>query len=829
MEAVSILLLAVLSPLLGGLMTLALPRRAILPRVLLALAGMAAAFALVLWHAASTGVPEAPGAAATGVLAWMPSLNVNFAWLTDGLGVFFGLLVAGIGMMIVLYARGYFGPDEDELRRFYPTLGFFASAMIGVVLADYMLLTLLFWELTSISSFLLIGWDRYDRKAVKLAMQAFFTTGLGGMALFGGLLLLGETSGVWRWSELLALSEGEVTALATEPWTVWAFVMILAGAATKSAQFPFHYWLPGAMAAPTPVSAYLHSATMVKAGVYLIGRVFPVLAALELWGWIIIPLGAITMLYGALLAVNQHDLKRIFAYTTVSQLGLLVCMYGLGAIEFTAHGHACPAIDWDISQIANHAFYKAPLFIVAGAIGHVAGTRMLPELFGWGRQTGWQNKTMVAVLLLAAYALAALPGTISFPGKELFLYAIYHLAEDVHPVFWVIMGMAVLTAMCNMAIFLRLATTLLGLPGGLRSPRAVELQYEAEEENHGHEIEEHHHEHGFWGMMLWVPALVLVLPQYVGGIWTPAWNAVFSEVEIHRYYEGFREGLPALWELHLSLPLAMSALAALLGVGLAFAPIMRRQIVDVFDQVYPATYWLAVHGGGAAFRVVQTGHLRHYLLFVIVATLAMFAGAVVYEPAMVDAAWSGLGTTFEFWPGMLMGIIVCATAVVLPIARTRVLRVLLLGSCGFSVVGMYLVYQAPDLALTQVMVELIGVILFVLVLRLLPERKAPRVPGRVWRLAVSIAVGLAFGWMTLLAATADRPGEHEVLGSWFARHSYHGTAATDERGGGGQNIVNVILVDFRGFDTLGEITVLGLAAMGVWSLFPGRWRRRQTL
>lgn len=809
--------LAVLAPLVAGLLSLALPRNALLLRTLVAAGGFIAAFAIVLAHVMQAGATAGP----TGVLPWIPSLNLNFAFLADGLGAFFALLVSGVGLMIVLYARAYFGREAlDEIRRFYPTLGFFATAMLGVVLADYTLLTLLFWEMTSISSFLLIGWDRYDKKAVKLAMQAFFTTGLGGMGLLGGILLLGQTTGIWRWSELTAQAGTLDLALAWTNPLLWAFFLMFIGAATKSAQFPWHYWLPGAMAAPTPVSAYLHAATMVKAGVYLIGRLLPVFAALELWPWLIIPIGAITMLLGAALALNQHDLKRIFAYTTVSQLGLLMAMYGLGALTFMDHGHAYAAIDWDITQIANHAFYKAPLFMIAGALGHVA-SRQLPELFGAWRD----HKAMVLVMLLAGWALAALPGSISFQAKELFLYAIYHLT-DVHPIFWVLLVMVILQAMFNVAIFVRLATTLLGLPTGLRAQRAEVHVPHAHHGEPPHDPAEHHTEHGLWGVMLWLPALIIVVPQFIGGIYPPLWEQVFLPLETNVNYFGQVEAhLPVLWHLHAGVPLYASALAVVLGLMLGLSPIMRGAVVDVFDRVYPAMYWLAVTGGRGAFGLVQTGNLRHYLVMVLAAFLIAFVGTLFVEPGVLNVLTQQLPSVLEFWPGFLMGIIVCATAAALPLTEDRVLRVVLLGACGFSVVGMYLVYQAPDLALTQLMFELISVILFVLVLRLLPEPTPAPAPlmNRVSRLALSVAVGLVFGWMTLVAATTERA---PLLGEWFAQHSYQGTEATDGRGGGGDNVVNVILVDFRGFDTLGEITVLALAAMGVWSILPASARNR---
>jgi len=517
-------------------------------------------------------------------IAWISSLHIDVGFFVDGLGGFFALLVSGIGFLIVLYARAYFGKDAPEIARFYPTLGFFTTAMIGVALSDYLLLTLLFWEMTSISSFLLIGWNRFDKVPVKLAMQAFFTTGLGGMALFGGLLVLGNETGFWRWSELMtALANGSIgwdLSLSASNPLMWAFVLMLIGGGMKSAQFPFHYWLPGAMAAPTPVSAFLHSATMVKAGVFLLGRLFPILGmagsagALELWPMVIIPLGGVTMVYGAILAIQQHDLKRIFAYSTVSQLGLLVCMYGLGGLSY----HDSPVIDFDITQIANHAFYKAPLFIVAGALGHVA-SRNITELHG-----AWKNhKAMVIVMIAAGYALAALPGSISFQAKELFLYGVLHSQESIGLWAWALMAATIVTAVCNVAIFIRLTTTLLGLPGSMGKAQD-ENDHAHDAHGHGRGHDEHAHETGLWAAMLWIPAAVLVSFQFIGGIITPLWNMVFAPVEqmaSGNYIGHHYHGVPNLWQVitHPGLPLLMSVIAVAGGVALGYSKLLRQAIV----------------------------------------------------------------------------------------------------------------------------------------------------------------------------------------------------------------------------------------------------------
>lgn len=859
MDSSWLLLWAVLAPAIAGVATLWLPKAWVTPRVLLAVSGPALAFALVWAHLGMYGVagheadvnhtpqshqtieqdasthagdhathgqdntqehhPEAIGIPApqgTESIAWVPTMHLNLAFLADGLGGFFALLVAGIGVLIVLYARGYFGKTVEaqrDLFRFYPTLGFFATAMMGVVLADYTLLTLVFWELTSISSFLLIGWDRYDKHAIKLAKQAFFTTGLGGMGLLGGIALFGATTGIWRWSDMLAAENIAAIDFAS-PAIVWSFVLMFIGAASKSAQWPLHYWLPGAMAAPTPVSAYLHSATMVKAGVFLVGRLFPVFApgisaggGLEMWPYVVTWFGAVTMLYGGVTALNQHDLKRIFAYTTVSQLGLLMAMYGLGGFSY----HHLPTIDFDITQIANHAFYKAPLFITAGAIGHVA-SRSLPELFG----AFHKHKAICLTMLLAGYALAAGPGTISFSAKELFLYAIVHAASE-HPWVWIVMAMTVATAACNVAIFVRLLTTLMGWKFGLHGD-------DGKHDEHAHH-DHHPHEHGIWGALIWLPAVPLVAFQYLGGLATPLWNAVFLPFEKFAFYEAFHGQVPSLLHaiLHPGLPLLLSGVAIVLGVVLGLSKLLRGQHTDVNDYIYPVTEAAGVGVGRGLFALLQNGNLRYYILAVLIVLSAAFFAAVNHDRAMLGVVGPEAAKAFELPLGVILGLMICATALLLPTFTNRIIRVLLLGSCGFSVVAMYIVYQAPDLVLTQVMVEIISVLLFVLVLRLLPaDPPDVRRVGHSWRAIVGVVTGLIFGWMTLVAATGD-PATR--LGEWFVQNTYHGEKLADGsygRGGGGFNVVNVILVDFRGFDTLGEVTVLALAALGVWSMLPGR-------
>ncbi len=821
-----LLFTAVLAPVLTGVATFLLPRERITARVLLALSGPAAAILILATRGVSSSVHTLP---------FVEQLNLDLSFRADSLGMFFALLIAGMGALIVLYARGYFGRSKEDIARFYPMLGFFATAMLGLVLSDNFLALFLFWELTSVSSFLLIGWDRHNPRAVRLALQALATTGLGGMALLGGFCALGSATGAWSFSGLARVMEagGQLPNPSLLPW---AFAMIVIGAGAKSAQWPLHFWLPGAMAAPTPVSAYLHSATMVKAGVYLFARLFPLLGgsglALSYWPATLAALGAVTMLLGAYLALRADELKRIFAYTTVSQLGLLVCMYGIGAVRH----HGEPVLTWPVTQILNHALYKAPLFMIAGAIMHLAGRKYLSQLGGLLKT----HRMLAVICLLACYAMASGPLTLSFIAKETFLYQIYDAAKE-HAAYWIIGGMAVLAAACNVAIFVRFLTTFIRTPD------------HAHAESHH---DDHAHEHGFWASCIWWPAAFIVAFQFIGGVATPWFGGVLLPLETHTGH--FAQGLPSVIHAftHPGVPLAMSLGAIALGVAVGLSPLFRKTFTDPHDRLFPATTRLGEVVGFNTFFTMQTGNLRTYIVAVLAALVGMIGWVMYANPSLLN--WPqvtpflggdvGLVTAAAF-----LTLLMCGAAVLIPWVGTRVVRVMILGACGFSVTGMYLIYQAPDLALTQLMFEIISIVLFLLVLRLLPEEPAAWKPrGRTARLAFASVVGLAVGWVLLhsgaiadnsreaflaqqrdSALMGDGPVVHDAaygphadgpterLGPWFQRHAYEGTDATDGRGAGGKNAVNVVVVDFRGYDTLGEITVLGIAMMGVLAMLAG--------
>jgi len=848
------LLGAIFAPLVLGLLTLALPRRAISLRTGIAILGPVAAIALLAGYLQQYGHN-----AAIPSIDWAPAMNLNLALQADQLGIFFALLVAGIGLLITIYARAYFGPAADDLYRFFPSLHLFMTAMLGVALADNFFLLLVFWELTSISSFLLIGWERDDKLAVRNAMQAFIVTNVGGLTMMGGLIILGVITGAWTFSGLIA------AGVTSSPMVLVGFALIFIGAAAKSAQWPLHFWLPGAMAAPTPVSAYLHSATMVKAGVYLVGRLFPVYAGNpDLAGAAVVTtIGAITMVLGAYVALRRSDLKQIFAYTTVSQLGLLMCMYGVGRLQF----HGQPNLIWDITQILNHAMYKAPLFILAGAVAHVVHTRELPALRGLIR-LGGQKRIMAILMILAAYALAAGPLTISFIAKEFFYYGIAHGLEVTgHWGYYLLIGAAILTGAFNTAIFIRITRVLLGQVEENTFAQPAEYvahhDHPVDEKPSAEDIDVDPHDHGwFWPSMLWVPALIILAMQYIGGIIPGAYEALFGGIE--RSFNYF-DKLPMAWQAHLGLPLYMSLAGYALGAVIGFAPVFTTVIRDVHDRIYPAFYDLVVYGGARLFRVFQTGHFRTYVAITVAAIVAL----VVWTASGISGYLTlpedlGLADV-RLIPGYLVTLLMCLAAIFMPMVRQRASRVLVLGIAGTAATALYYLYSAPDLALTQISIEVVSLVLFLLVLALLPDEAPAKSPSRPLRAVVGVAIGAVMFWLTLMAGTATEPTRVTPaidgkpianLGEYFLRNSLYGidtlamspsqvfggvidrgpehptsfgthppvpeNAPADavylHKGGGGANVVNVILVDFRGFDTMGEITVLSLAALGVWTL-----------
>jgi len=729
----------------------------------------AGAVTLTALGALATLAPEVmAGRTVTASVPWIPALGLNASLFLDPLGLMFAGMILGIGLLIIVYARFYLSA-ADPMGRFFTYLLLFQGAMLGIVLSDNVLLLLIFWELTSLSSFLLIGFWRHSPEARQGARMALAVTGGGGLALIGGLLILGNIAGSYDLTVILQQRE----AIQASPLYLPALLLILLGCFTKSAQFPFHFWLPHAMAAPTPVSAYLHSATMVKAGVFMLARLWPVLAGTEAWFLIVATTGLVTMVFAACVALFKDDLKGLLAYSTISHLGFLTMLFGIGTPMAALVG---------VFHILNHATFKAALFLNAGIVDHEAGTRDLKRLgglFGLMPIAG-------TLALIAGLSMAGIPPLNGFISKEMMLYEAADTVWLNQP--WVFPVLATLGATLSVAYSLRYIVHVYFGPRRDDYPKTP-----------------HDPGVGLWGPPAVLVALVVAIglaPALVAG---PLVNAVAGAVT-----NGAAEPVHlALW--HGVTPALFMSLTA---IGLGVALLMNHRRLDrlwhgaglpdakrLFDR--------AVATAGPASRRlidgIQNGSLQRAMVALIgTAVVVGFAGFLSVAHTPGDRA--GIPAS----PAAVVAWIalVTATAMVVLTHRARYLSLIYIGIVGLIISMAFVHLSAPDLALTQISVEVVTILLMLLALNLLPK-DTPR-ESRPWRRfrdgAVAVAAGVGVGG----AAWAVMTRPLDSISDYFWENAYSG--------GGGTNVVNVILVDFRGFDTFGEIIVLGVAALGIFAL-----------
>jgi multicomponent Na+:H+ antiporter subunit A len=710
------------------------------------------------------------------VFPWIPFLGINLTFLLDGLSLLFCLLITGIGTLVVIYSGGYLA-GHPQLGRFYAYILMFMASMLGVVLSDNAISLFVFWELTSLSSFFLIGFD-HEREASRVAaLQALLVTGLGGLALMAGLLLMGQIYGTLELTQMMAQGGGP---LQSHPLFLPILFLVLAGAFTKSAQFPFHIWLPNAMEAPAPVSTYLHAATMVKAGIYLMARVNPLFTGSQAWFWMLVGAGAVTMVLGAYLAMVQTDLKRILAYSTVSALGTLTFLLGLGTTR---------AAEAAMAYLLVHGLYKGALFLTAGAVDHGTGTRDVKEL---GGLRGAMPITALAAGL-AALSMAGIPPFFGFIGKE----AIYVAALGSPTAQTLVTVASLVTNLLFVAI---------GLIVGIR-PFVGDLK---ETPHHPHE----------GSVELWVGPLILGALGLIAGL---APGAVGHDFVLRAASAVL--GRPV--ETHLSLwhgwntavVLSLVTFGAGLSVFAVRKPLGRVMgvIARALAPVGPARGYFHLLDGTIGLarvvtRVFQSGYLNRYLLFVLFTTVGL-AGYTLFFRARFS--WPETVLNIRFYEaGLVVVMLVAALAAIR--SRNRLATVIALGVVGYGVGLIFLFFGAPDLAMTQILVETLTVILFVLVFSRLPKFIVlSRSAGmRLLDAAIALATG---GLMTALVLTAVKVQWKPSIASYFSEHSLSLAK--------GHNIVNVILVDFRGFDTMGEITVLSVAGVGVYGLLKLRARK----
>ncbi len=700
-------------------------------------------------------------------VSWVPLFGVEFSAWMDGLSLVFVLIITGVGGLVFLYASRYM-QEYDLQGRFFGYLMLFEAAMLGVALSGDVIALIVFWELTSISSFLLIGFDNDRPAARRAALQSLIITGGAGLALLAGVILLTLAGGSSSWGELLARGQ-TVRDSALYPAIL---VLVLIGAGAKSAQWPFHVWLPAAMEAPSPVSAYLHSAAMVKAGIYLLARVHPVLGGTDLWAWLVGTVGMITMAVGAWRALGQTDLKRMLAYSTVSVLGALVMLAGVGG-EY--------GIRALIVYLVAHALYKSSLFLMAGTVDHEAGTRDIRLLRGLGREM----PLTAAVGLLAGLSMAGIPLTFGFSGKELLLEAGLQASRGS----WLFTVAAVLSSVSMVAVA---AVCGLRLWWGERAQELPHTPHRAP-------------------LRLDLPPLILASAGALLGVWPALVDARLLGPAV-----GAVAGAAVPLELHVwpivNLALALSAVALAGGAAVYFFLERARRWEHAAHGLLPG--WLAdwyptvMHGlSDAAYvhtRWLQNGRLRSYVMICCIATV-LLAGYTLIRKAEFGPIPLEMGVGANLW-ALIIVFTVCWVAILL--VRQVLSIVVLLGGIGFSMALVFLLHGGIDLGITQVAVEALSVLLFVLVLYQLPQQVDVRVRlGRLGDVAVALAMGgLIAG--ALLAVVSQGPVS--AVAPYYLDKAYPEAH--------GLNVVTVILLDFRALDTLGEITVLGVASLGVFAL-----------
>ena len=714
-------------------------------------------------------------------IPWAPEWGLVLTFRMDGFAWLFSLLITGIGLLVVLYAHYYMSP-EDPVPRFFSFLLAFMGAMLGVVLSGNLIQMVLFWELTSLTSFMLIGYWYHRADARRGARMAFTVTAAGGLCLFVGVVLLGQVLGSYDLDVVLD-SRTEIHA---HRWYLPILILRALGALTKSAQFPFHCWLPRAMAAPTPVSAYLHSATMVKAGVFLLARFWPVLSGTQEWTWIIGTAGLLTLVIGAFLAIFQHDLKGLLAYSTISHLGLITLLLGMGTPLAAVAA---------VFHILNHATFKASLFMAAGIIDHESGTRDLRRLNGL-RKLMPRTATLAIV---AAASMAGVPLLNGFLSKEMF-FAEAVAGAEVHN--WFLPVVATLASAFSLCYSLRFV-------------------YEVFFGEVATDLPKTPHEPPGW---MRLPVEVLVLICLVVGVF-PAWTV---GPYLHLGVEALLGDMTPEYSLSIwhgfNLPLVMSIVAMVGGVLLYL--LLRKYFRVTSREQEPLLYrfdgqryfdWLllsATRFAGFMESYFSSHNLQRQLLLVVAAALLL--GTLAISRFTVLADWQIPEWDWVFALLWLVGG-VCAVAAAYQAKFHRLAALALMGGAGIVTCLTFAWFSALDLALTQLTVEVVTTVLILLGLRWLPPRLEPKQTGiretladrtrRFRDLLVALVAGAATATLAWLLLTRER-GEH--LASYFVER------ALPE--GGGTNIVNVILVDFRGFDTFGEIVVLGVVSLTVFAL-----------
>lgn len=722
-------------------------------------------------------------------IPWIPSLGIDFAVKLDGLGMLFALLITGIGSLVILYSIYYLDKNKEKVNHFYVYLLLFMGAMLGVVLSDNLIVLYMFWEITSISSFLLIGFWNNRSNSRYGAIKSMVVTVFGGLSLLAGIVLLYLMTGSFTISEIITSVQQE--SIMSHPLFILGMICILLGAFTKSAQFPFHIWLPDAMEAPTPVSSYLHSATMVKAGIYLVARLSPVFAVSGYWLWIVSLVGIVTLIYGSFMAIKQLDLKGLLAYSTISQLGMIMSLLGIGAagVHYDNESVYYIATAAAVFHLVNHATFKGSLFMMVGIVDHETGTRDI-------RRLGGLMKIMpitFAIALVGSMSMAGIPPFNGFLSKEMFFASMLNILDfqmfnlDTWGVLLPVIAWvgSIFTFVYSMILVFKTFT-------GKYQPEKLSAK-------------PHEAPMGMLISPIILVSLVVIFGLFPGllsnTILSPAITSIYGGgvYDLHIYHwHGF--------EPELFMTIGVIVLGIILYLTVGKWSVIYQAIPVIWNRIYDWLFGETENGFNKLTNRYMTGSLRTYLIyifsfFILILSYTLFAK----DGFTIDTSRLAPIGGYE----VVLSLVLVISTIAILFAKSRLTSIILLGAVGYTVSLFYVVFRAPDLALTQLVIETVSVALFLLCFYHLPRnaRKKESIPFKLSNAVISVLVGLV---VMVIAIASYSTKLFDSISQFYVENTYTKAA--------GENMVNVILVDFRGFDTLFEITVLAIAAIGIYSM-----------
>ncbi|AXI10797.1 Na+/H+ antiporter subunit A [Oceanobacillus zhaokaii] len=725
---------------------------------------------------------------------WIPSYGINFTSYLDGLSLIFGLIITGVGALVILYSI-YYLSENESLKHFYAYLMLFMGAMLGVIFSDNIMVLYVFWELTSISSFLLIAFWFQRKRSREGAQKALLITVSGGISMLVGFIMIGSITETFSFREIITI----IPDFYEHHLFIPAMLLILLGAFTKSAQFPFHIWLPSAMEAPTPVSAYLHSATMVNAGLYLVARFTPVFGGEVAWFWLVTGIGLVTMFWGSFTAVRQTDLKALLAYSTISQLGMIMSMFGMSSAALN-NGYSADSVVYTQAAFAalfhliNHATFKSALFMVVGIIDHGVGTRDIRRLGGLATYM----PVTFTIAMIGSFSMAGLPPFNGFLSKEMFFTSVLNI-RDLNIFSLETWGTMLPVIAWVASVFTFIYCMIVVFQTFFGKYKEERLEHPAHEAPPG---------------MLIAPVILGVLviaifffPNVLGDyLIVPAMASIFptfaTETDLGVTISAWHGFQPELW-----MTIGVVVIGTLLYISLKYWKKIYGILPESwsFDSLYNAILETVETSSNKITNFYMTGYLRDYLVYVYLFFIIVVGGTLIYTGALDFSIANNAPIDAIDW---VIAITMIIGAVAIIFAKSRLTAILLNGVIGYGVALFFVLLRAPDLALTQTVVETVTTVLFLVAYYFLPEWKKEDSPRRTK--SINLLISILVGTIFVIVALAVQNGKlFESISSYF-ENSYELAGA--------KNIVNAILSDFRGFDTMLEVVVLLIAGIGIFTL-----------